>query len=80
MRKTGWKQLALSIAGVLLSRISIMGCYPFVPAFFAAVYLEENGRWHISRDAGRDGCISSDYGNCEICNGPSFNRADGAVV
>ena len=48
MRKTGWKQLALSIAGVLLSRISIMGCYPFVPAFFAAVYLEENGRWLIS--------------------------------
>lgn len=46
--KTGWKQLALSIAGALLCRISIMGCYPFVPAFFAAVYLEERGRWMLT--------------------------------
>lgn len=48
MRKTGWKQLALGILGALLCRISIMGCYPFVPAFFAAVYLEEKGRWLLS--------------------------------
>lgn len=48
MKGTGWKQLALSIAGALLCRISIMGCYPFVSAFFAAVYLEEQGRWLLS--------------------------------
>ena len=48
MKKTGWKQLALSILGALCCRISIMGCYPFVPAFFAAVYLEEKGRWLLS--------------------------------
>lgn len=48
MKKTGWKQLALGIAGAWLCRISIMGCYPFVPAFFAAVYLEEKGRWLLS--------------------------------
>lgn len=45
MGKTGWKQLAASITGALLCRISIMGCYPFVPAYFAAVYLEERARW-----------------------------------
>lgn len=48
MKGTGWKQLALSIAGALLCRISIMGCYPFVSAYFAAVYLEEQGRWLLS--------------------------------
>ena len=48
MKRTGWKQLALGILGALLCRISIMGCYPFVPAFFAAVYLEEKGRWLLS--------------------------------
>ncbi len=48
MKRTGWKQLALSIAGALFCRISIMGCYPFVPAFFAAVYLQEQGRMLIS--------------------------------
>lgn len=48
MKKTGWKQLALGILGALLCKISIMGCYPFVPAYFAAVYLEESGRWLLS--------------------------------
>ncbi len=48
MKKTGWKQLALGVTGALLCRISVMGCYPFVPAFFAAVYLEEGGRWLLS--------------------------------
>lgn len=48
MKKTGWKQLALSIVGALLCRISVMECYPLVPAFFAAVYLEERGRWLLT--------------------------------
>ncbi len=45
MKRTGWKQLAVSIAGALLCKVSIMGCYPFVPAYFAGVYLEERARW-----------------------------------
>lgn len=45
MKGTGWKQLVTGIVGALLCKISIMGCYPFIPAFFAAVYLEERGRW-----------------------------------
>lgn len=48
MTKMGWKQFALSIEGAMVCRIGIMGCYPLVPAFFAAVYLEENGRWLLS--------------------------------
>ncbi len=48
MKKTGWKQLVLSVAGALFCKISVMGCYPVVPAFFAAVYLEEQGRWLLS--------------------------------
>lgn len=46
--KAGWKQLALSIAGAWICRISVMGCYPFIPAYFAAVYLEEKGRWMLT--------------------------------
>ena len=45
MKRTGWKQLVIGIAGALFCRISIMGCYPLVSAFFAAVYLEEQARW-----------------------------------
>ncbi|MCI9377399.1 MAG: SpoIIE family protein phosphatase [Eubacterium sp.] len=45
MKRTGWKQLAVSIVGALLCKVSIMGCYPFVPAYFAAVYLQERARW-----------------------------------
>lgn len=48
MKKTGWKQLVLSILGALFCKISVMGCYPIVPAFFAAVYLEEQGRLLLS--------------------------------
>ena len=48
MKKTGWKQLVLSILGALFCKISVMGCYPMVPAFFAAVYLEEQGRLLLS--------------------------------
>ena len=48
MKKTGWKQLVLGIAGALVCRISVMGCYPLIPAFFAAVYLEEPCRWLLS--------------------------------
>lgn len=48
MKKTGWKQMALSIIGAMLCRIPILGCYPLVPAYFAAVYLEEQGRWLLS--------------------------------
>lgn len=48
MKKMGWKQLVLSIAGAFVCRISIMGCYPLVPAYFAAAYLEERGRLLIS--------------------------------
>ena len=48
MKRTGWKQLAVGIAGGLLCRISVMGCYPLVPAYFAAVYLDERARWLLS--------------------------------
>ncbi|MBO5371186.1 MAG: SpoIIE family protein phosphatase [Lachnospiraceae bacterium] len=46
--KVGWKQFVLSILGALLCKVSVMGCYPLIPAYFAAVYLEEKGRWLLS--------------------------------
>lgn len=41
MKKTGARQMMLSMAGGALCGISVMGCYPLVPAYFAALYLEQ---------------------------------------
>lgn len=41
MRKTGIRQMILSVAGGAMCSISVMGCYPLVPAYFAALYLEQ---------------------------------------
>lgn len=41
MKKTGARQMILSIAGGLMCSVSVMGCYPLVPAYFAALYLEQ---------------------------------------
>lgn len=43
MKKTNAKQMILGILGSFACGGSIMGCYPLVPAYFAALYLE-----HIS--------------------------------
>lgn len=48
MKKSGWKQLVLSAAGAYLCKVGVLGCFPLIPAFFAAVYLEERGRWLLS--------------------------------
>lgn len=48
MKRMGWKQLSLAAAGGLICRISVLGCYPLIPAYFAAVYLEGQGRWLLS--------------------------------
>lgn len=40
MRKTNAKQMILGILGGLVCGGSVMGCYPLVPAYFAALYLE----------------------------------------
>lgn len=44
MKQTGWKQFTLGILGTMLCRAGIYGCYPLIPSYFAAVYLEESGR------------------------------------
>lgn len=71
MKRTGWKQLALSVAGAFVCRISVMGCYPLVPAFFAAVYLEEQGRWLLSVGmlAGMAAFLPISV-NCKVCDVP----------
>lgn len=44
MKKAGWKQFLLGIVGAFLCRVGIAGCFPLIPSYFAAVYLEESGR------------------------------------
>ena len=45
MKKTGLLKLVHGIMGVLAAQISIMGCYPFVPAVCAAYSLEKKKTW-----------------------------------
>lgn len=40
MKKMGTRQLILSMAGCITCGVSVMGCYPLIPAYFAALYLE----------------------------------------
>lgn len=43
MKKMGPKQMVLGALGSVMCSVSVMGCYPLIPAYFAALYLE-----HIS--------------------------------
>lgn len=44
MKKMGLRQMVLSIAGIFFCQISLGGCYFMIPAWFAAVYLQESAR------------------------------------
>ena len=41
MKKANARQMILCMAGSLMCSVSVMGCYPLVPAYFAALYLEQ---------------------------------------
>ena len=46
MKKIGVRQMIASVAGGLTCAVGMMECYPLVPAYFAALYLEEvSGAW-----------------------------------
>lgn len=47
MKKTGIRQMILGVLGSLMCSVSVMGCYPLVPAYFAAVYLEHVNGWML---------------------------------
>ncbi len=44
MKRLSVKQVILYIGGILLCRISWMGCFPLIPAYFTAVCLEDAAR------------------------------------
>lgn len=41
MKENGIRQMMLSIAGGLLCGVGVLGAYPLIPAYFAALYLEQ---------------------------------------
>lgn len=41
MKKTSVRQMILCMVGGATCSVSVMGCYPLVPAYFAALYLEQ---------------------------------------
>lgn len=44
MKRLKTKQIFTYLLGVLVCKISFAGCYPIIPAYFAAVYLQDSGR------------------------------------
>lgn len=44
MKRLSVKQVALYLGGILVCRISWMGCFPLIPAYFTAVCLEDTAR------------------------------------
>ena len=44
MKRLKTKQIVTYLLGMLLCRVSFAGCYPIIPAYFAAVYLQDQGR------------------------------------
>lgn len=47
MREKGMRKLLFGILGGLICKCGVTGCYPLVPAYFAALYLEEIKGWLV---------------------------------
>lgn len=47
MKKNGIRQMIISVLSGLLCRVVVLECYPLVPAFFAAAYMEEVKPWWL---------------------------------
>lgn len=44
MKKLRTRQAVVCLIGIVACKINFAGCYPFIPAYFAAAYLEKGGR------------------------------------
>lgn len=44
MKRLTTKQVMTSLLGLVMCKLTFVGCYPLIPAYFAAVYLEGSGR------------------------------------
>lgn len=44
-KKTNAREMILGVAGSFVCAANMMGCYPLVPAYFAAMYLEHMNTW-----------------------------------
>ena len=44
MNKTKWKEIALYGLAVVAAKGQFVGCYPLIPGFFAAAFMEEVNR------------------------------------
>lgn len=48
MNKWRTKHIIVSLIGIAACKVSFAGCFPFIPAYFAAAYLENGGRVFLS--------------------------------
>ncbi len=48
MKRLSMKQIILYVGGIFACRISWMGCFPLIPAYYTAVCLEDTGRVALS--------------------------------
>ncbi|MGN0342413.1 MAG: SpoIIE family protein phosphatase [Roseburia sp.] len=48
MNKWKTKQIIVCLIGIAACKLNFAGCFPFIPAYFAAAYLENGGRIFLS--------------------------------
>ena len=44
MNKSKWRELVLYVLAIVTAKVEFAGCYPLIPAFFVAGYMEEVNR------------------------------------
>lgn len=44
MNKRKWKEIGMYVLAVLTAKVTFVGCFPLIPAFFAIAYMEELNR------------------------------------
>lgn len=44
MNKSRWKEIVLYVLAIVVAKAEFAGCYPLIPSFFAAAYMEEVNR------------------------------------
>ena len=68
MKRLKTKQIITYFVGMLICRVSFAGCYPIIPAYFAAVYLQDQGRAAFTFFLYL-GALSADHPDREIRDG-----------
>lgn len=75
MKKNKVKQVLLLAVGGLTCGVQLLGCYPVVPAYFAAAVLEDVSVFYLTGgDVPWHALLHAACGDDKVCNGSSCDR------